>query len=183
MIKRNSDLIILSIIWILSIISIITAIIASQNLGVHIYLSYIFLLIISILRYFKVKGFKIYLAIFLVLGMIGLIQFSQFFWTTEFGMSFRENGINTVEFHTLFLILIIYFILANFGGISGIITDIFSENINDKIERQRRTTDKYYEELKLEKNEKLQDIIDNKNIFQVEYYRAAKKLLEERNNN
>lgn len=183
MIKKNSDLIILSIVWILSVISIITAISTSQNLGVHVYFSYLILIIISILRFYKVKGFKIYLGVFLVLSLIGLIQFSQFFWTSEFGMSFREKGFKTVEFHTLFLLLIVYYIITNFNWISGIISDVFSENINDKIERQKRLTDKFYEELKLEKNEKLQDIIDNKNIFQVEYYRAAKKLLEERTTN
>ena len=180
MIKKYNDIIILITIWIISITSIIIAITESNNFNIRAYFGYSVLIILSILRFYRIKRFKIYLGVFLLLGLTGLLQFSQFFWTTSFGLSASQHSISSIQLHIIFLILILFFIITNLSRLSEFFADISSDDALVKDERQKRRIDTYYDELINEKDEFLQNIIDNREIYQQEYYRAALKIQEER---
>ena len=64
-----------------------------------------------------------------------------------------------------------------------IIYDLFSEDPKILADKQKRIAEKHYNELRNEKDVKLQDIINNKNIYQIEYVKAAQRLIDERNKN
>ena len=108
MIKRNSDLIILSIVWIISIYSVTYAITNSIELGIQNYIGYGLLIGLSVLKYLKVRKFKTILGIVFVFGSINAIQFTYltmtlvFSWT-PFGKSFLSFGIQPLS-----LVLLIF---------------------------------------------------------------------------
>ena len=75
MLKKHNDLIILSVIWIISIYSVITAITNSYILGIQNYLGYGLVTGVSVLRFFTVKRFKTILGVLLVIGSVNAIQY------------------------------------------------------------------------------------------------------------
>jgi hypothetical protein len=180
LIKKYSDLIILTIIWIISIYSVIIAVVDSYNLAIQNYIGYGLLIGLSVLRFFKVKKFKTILGIFLIVGSINAIQFTYstynlvFTWT-PLGQSFSSFGIQPLS-----LILLIFFIVANFSEVSLLWTDLFSEDPKVVVERQMNIAARHYDALKREDDSYLQEIIDNKNKYQIESFKAAKRLVEER---
>jgi hypothetical protein len=180
MIKKYNDLIILSIIWIVSIYSLISVIANSYEIGIQNYIGYALLIGISVLRFFKVKRFKTILGILLVFGSINAIQFTYstitfvFTWT-PLGHKFSSFGIQPLS-----ILLLILFVILNFSDFMRLVTDLFTEDPKIAVDRQKRITEKHYDELKNEKNAKLQDIIDNKNMYQIEYVKAAQRLVDER---
>lgn len=180
MIKRNSDLIILVIIWIISIYSVTYAIINSIEIGIQNYTGYGLLIGLSILRYLKIRKFKTILAIVLVFGLINAIQFTYTTMTLVFSWKPFGNSFSTFGIQPLSLCLLLFLILFNYSEFRSLLTDTFAENPNEAIERQKRIVEKHYEELKNEKNIKLQEIIDNKKMYQFEHFVAAQKLLDER---
>ena len=182
MIKRNSDLIILLIIWIVSIYSVIHTILYSNVIGIQNYIGYGLLIGLSIIRYFKIRKFKTILGIVLLFGSINAIQFTyatitMFISWKPFGKSFSSIGIQPLS-----LALLLFLVLINYSEFRNLLADTFAEDPNEAIERQKRNVEKHYEGLKNEKDTKLQEIIDNRKMYQIEYVNAARKLLEERRN-
>jgi hypothetical protein len=183
MFKKYSDLIILTIIWIVSIYSVISVIVNSYVIGVQNFIGYGLLIGISILRFLKIKKIKTILGIFLIVGSINAIQFTDskitfiFTWT-PFGQRYSTFGIQPFS-----ILLLIFFILINFSDFMRLLTDMFSEDPKILIEKQKRIAVRYYDELKNEKDSKLHDIVENKNTYQIEYVRIAQRLIEERENN
>jgi hypothetical protein len=57
---------------------------------------------------------------------------------------------------------------------------LFSEDPKIASDRQKRIALKHYDELKNEKDSKLQEIVENGNMYQTEYLKAAQRLIEER---
>ncbi len=180
LIRKYSDLIILTIIWIVSIYSIIIVVLDSYNIVIQNYVGYGLLVGLSILRFFRVKKFKTILGIFLIIGSINLIQFT--YSTTSLVLSWTPLGHRFTSFglQPLSLTLLVFFIIINFSEVSHLLTDLFSEDPQVEIERQRNIDARHYEALKNKDDSYLQEIIDNKNKYQIESVKAAKKLVDER---
>jgi hypothetical protein len=59
---------------------------------------------------------------------------------------------------------------------------LLSEDPKAVADRQKRIIKKHYNKLKNEKDDKLNDIISNKKMYQVDYVMAAQSLIDERKN-
>lgn len=183
MIKRYSDLIILSILWIVSIYSAISVIVNSYEIGIQNYIGYGLLIGISVLRFFKVKRFKTILGTLLVFGSINAIQFTYttviivFAWT-PMGHRFSSFGIQPLS-----LSLLILLIILNFADLMQLVSDLFSEDPQIVADRQKKIAERHYNQLKAERDDKLQDIITNREMYQADYVKAAQRLINERKNN
>ncbi|NVO12214.1 MAG: hypothetical protein HXX16_19805 [Bacteroidales bacterium] len=182
MIKRNSDLIILLIIWIVSIYSVIYGILNSNEFGIQNYIGYGLLIGLSIIRYFKFRKFKTILGIVLVFGSINAIQFTYATMTLVFSWKPFGNSFSSFGIQPLSIVLLLFLVLINYSEFRNLLAENFTDDPNETIERQKRIVEKYYEELKSEKYIKLQEIVDNKKMYRIEYVIAARKLLEERRN-
>jgi hypothetical protein len=182
LIQKYSDLVILTIIWIISIYSVIIAVIDSYNIGIQNYIGYGLLIGISVLRFLKVKKFKTILGIFLIVGSINLFQFT--YSTISLVLSWTPLGHRFLSFgfQPLSISLLIFFLIANFSEFIHLLTDLFSEDPKVEFERQKRIATRHYDALKNEKDSELQTIIDNKSKYQIESVEAAKRLIEERKN-
>ena len=182
MIKKYNDLIIITILWIISIYSIISTVLISNVLGIQNYIGYCLLIGISVLRFFKIKQLKTILGFLLILGSINAIQFTYstvtfiFTWT-PMGHRFSSFGIQPLSISLLILLIII-----NFSDFMQLVNNLFSEDPKIVADRQKRITEKNYNELKPEKDDKLQDIIANKGMYRPDYVKAAHRLIDERKN-
>ncbi len=180
MIKKYNDLIILTIIWIVSIYSMIAAIVTPYDILIQNYIGYALLIGISALRFFKIKWFKTILGVLLVIGSINAIQFTYatvtfvFTWT-PMGHIFSSFGIQPLSISLLILLIVL-----NFSDFLRLINGLLSEDPKVVVDKQKRIAEKHYNELRNEKDAKLQDIIDNKNLYQIEYVKAAQRLIDER---
>jgi hypothetical protein len=180
MIKKYNDLIILSIIWIVSIYSVIVAIITPYDILIQNYIGYALLIGISTLRFFKIKWFKTIFGILLVIGSINAIQFTYatvtfvFTWT-PIGHRFSSFGIQPLSISLLILLIVL-----NFSDFMRLINGLLSEDPKVAADKQKRIAEKHYNELRNEKDAKLQEIIDHKNLYQFEYVKAAQRLIDER---
>jgi hypothetical protein len=180
MIKKYNDLIILSIIWIVSIYSMIMAIVTPYDILIQNYIGYALLIGISALRFFKIKWFKTILGILLIIGSINAIQYTcatvtfVFTWT-PMGHRFSSFGIQPLSISLLILLIVL-----NFSDFMRLINGLLSEDPKVAADKQKRIAEKHYNELRNEKDAKLQDIIGNKNLYQIEYVKAAQKLIDER---
>lgn len=179
-IKKHSDLIILSIIWIVSINSVISVIANSYVIGVQNYIGFSLLIGISVLRFFKVKRFKTILGVLLIVGSINAVQYTYstitvvFSWTPS-GSSFSSFGIQPLSISQLLLL-----VGLNFSEFMRLINDSSSDDSKIDEDKQKRIVENHYNELIKEKDTTLKDIVENKNMYQIEYVKAAQKLIEER---
>ncbi len=182
MIKKYNDVIILSIIWIVSIYSVISVILYSYEIGIQNYIGYGLLIGISLLRFFRIKRFKTILGILLVIGSINAIQFTYSTMTFFFNLNCAAFDDKTFSFgiQPLSLILLIFLLIANRSNLMNLLVELFSEDPNIVAQRQQRIAEKHYNELKAEKDSKLKDILDNKNMYRTEYVKAAQRLIDER---
>jgi hypothetical protein len=58
MLKKYSDLIVLSILWLVSIYSVVIVFIDSYQIGIQNYIGYALLFVVTILRFFKFKKIR-----------------------------------------------------------------------------------------------------------------------------
>ena len=179
MFRKYIDLIILSILWIVSIYSGILALTSQYEIGLQNYIGYGLLFIITILRFLKVRKIKTILGVFLIIGSLNLIQFTCS--TVTFFLSWTPPG-NEFSFgiQPLSLFLLLFLVLTNFSFISETILDLFSEDPKVAQERQKQLDEHYYQELRLLTDDKLKDILDNKSDYPYEQFKAARRLLIER---
>ena len=182
MIKKYNDLIILAIIWIVSIYSVIVAIVTPYDILIQNYIGYALLIGVSILRFFKIKWFKTILGILLVIGSINAIQFTYATVTFVFSWTPMGHRFSSFGIQPLSLSLLIILVILNFSDFMRIANSLFSEDTEIVAERQKRITEKHYNELKTEKDDKLYDIIANKGMYQINYVKAAQRLIDERKN-
>jgi len=179
MIRKYSDLIILSILWIVSIYSGILVATGQFEIGLQNYVGYGLLLLITALRFLKVRKIKTVLGIFLIIGSLNLIQFTVS--TATFFLSWTPPGQSfSFGIQPLSLILLLFLLLANFSYISQTILDLFSEDPKAALERQKQLDEHYYQELRLLTDDKLKEILDNKCDYPYEQFKAARRLLIER---
>jgi len=182
MIKKYNDLIILSILWIVSIYSVISVILYSYEIGIQNYIGYGLLIGISVLRFFKIKRFKIFLGILLVFGSVNALQFTYstvtfvFSWT-PMGHRFSSFGIQPLSISLLILLIVL-----NFTDFVKLVNNLLSEDPKVVADRQKRIAEKHYNELKNDKIDKLNDIIANKGMYHIDYIKAAQRLIDERKN-
>ncbi len=184
MVRKYSDLILMFILWIVSIYSVISAILYSYQVGVQNYIGYSLLIVISVLRFFKIKRIRSILGILLVIGSINAIQFTHSTVTFFFSLSWPAFDNKTLSFgiQPLSSILLIFLLIVNRSDFMNLLTDLFSEDPNLVAQRQKLVAEKHYNELKEAKDSKLKDIVENKSMYQVEYVKAAQKLINERIN-
>jgi len=155
----------------------------SYHIGLSNYIGYGLLTFISVLRFYKIRRFKTILGVFLILGSFNIVQLAYssitmvFSWT-PFGKSYSTFGIQPLSF-----VLLLFLVIVNYSRFRDLIDDFFSEDPKVRMEREKRIALSTYEKLKIEKDERLQEIVANKNTFRVEYYNAAKKIIEERESN
>ncbi len=180
MIKKHNDIIILVIIWIISIYSLTMVFLKSYQIGLPNYLGYGLLTAISVLRFYKIKRFRTILGVFLILGSINAFQFTYSTITLAFSWTPFDNSYSTFGIQPLSFILLIFQVVFNFSSFLDLLDDLFAEDPKTKFERQQRIASSNYERLKDEKDERLLEIIENKNMYQIEYFKAAERLIEER---
>jgi hypothetical protein len=172
---KYSDLIILSIIWIVSIYSIISLIENSYEIGIQNYIGYGLLIVITILRFFRIRRFKTILGFFLIVGSTNLIQFTCSTHTFVVKRIMYTYGIQPLSFILLFLL-----ILSNLPDFKRLKSDFFPKDPKITEDRRKRIAAEFYDELKHEKDSTLQEIIKNKNTYQNDYVNEAQKLIDER---
>lgn len=182
MIKKHSDIIILLIIWAVSIVSIFIALTESYTIYIQNYIGYSLLVVASVLRILKVKRFKTILGGMLVLGTVNAIQFTYFtnifvFTLIPFGHRFSSFGMQPLS-----IVLLIVLIALNFSAFMDLIHRSTTEDPQTLAERQKQMDEKYYNELKNEKDDVLHSIIANKAMNRREYIKAAQQIIEERKN-
>lgn len=180
MIKRNSDIIVLAILWIVSIYSIIASLSLSYELGLQNYIGYGLLIIISVLRLLKIKKLKTVLVVVLILGSTNAIQFT--YNTVTFFVNWTPNGNSLISLgvQPLSILLLIFFIITNFSAVRNFFEDIFGEDPSAELEMKRKIDQQTYEELIDSDDRILQEIIEDKDSFTNEYFKAARRILIER---
>jgi hypothetical protein len=177
MLKKNSDFFILLIIWIISVISLIMGILHSYQIGLQSYVGYGLLILISFFRFIRIRRFKTIFGVFLILGSLNVFQFTVSTIALNFGWGKSQFPIGL---QPLSLILLIFFVLINYPECRQFIDDLFSEDPKVIAQKEKKAKSKYHDALINEKDEKLQNIIENRNMYQVEYYNAAKSIMDER---
>lgn len=179
-IKKYSDVIILSIIWMVSIYSMITMLVNSYEMGIRNYIGYSLLVGMSMLRLSKVKRYNTFLGIFLIVGSINAFQFTYATNTLVFYWTPLEHELTSFGIQPLSSLLLLLLLVINFSEWKRFINDLFSEDPKAKAEIQKSISEKYYRTLRNEKDAKWQEIIDNPNKYQIEYVAAAQRLLDEK---
>jgi hypothetical protein len=182
MIRKHSDLIIISILWLVSIYSVISAILYSYEIGIQNYIGYGLLIGISVLRFFSNKRFNTLLGILLVIGSINAIQFTYSTVTFVFSWSPLGQRFSSFGIQPLSISLLIILIILNFSDFMRLINGLLSEDPKVAADRQKRLVERHYNELIDEKDDKLNDIIANKSMYQIAYVKAAQRLINERKN-
>jgi hypothetical protein len=181
LISKYNDLLILLIIWIISIYSVATAIVNSYESGIPNYIGYSLLIGISILRIFTARKFKIVLGIVLIFGTINAIQFTYstitliFNWS-PLGQKYASFGIQPLSISLLCLLIVL-----NFNEFGKLIVNLLSEDPALVGEKKKLIEQKNYDKLINEKDDKLQEIIANRKIYELEFVKAAQRILNERN--
>lgn len=182
MIKRYSDVIILTIIGLISVYSIIMVVFRSYEIGLQNYIGYGMFGGITILRLLKLKKIKILLAILLIIGSTNAIQFtySSFTFLFELFWSAFDGASISLGLQPLSAILLIFLIIVHRTYVIGLVEDLLHEDPKIAEMKQRIVADKHYNDLKTAKESTLKEIIDNRSMYQVEYVKAAIKVFEER---
>ncbi len=182
MIKRYSDVIILTIIGLVSVYSIIIVVFRSYEIGLQNYIGYGMFGGITILRLLKLKKIKTLLAILLIIGSTNAIQFtySSFTFLFELSWSAFDGASISLGLQPLSAILLIFLIIVHRTYIIGLVEDLLHEDPKIAEMKQRMVADKHYNDLKTAKESTLKEIIDNRSMYQVEYVKAAIKVFEER---
>ncbi len=179
MFRKYCDLIIISILWIVSIYSGILVATGQYEIGLQNYIGYSLLFIITALRFLKVRKIKTVLGVFLGIGSLNLIQFTCS--TVTFFLAWTPPGQEfSFGIQPLSLFLLLFLILANFSFISETVLDLFTEDPIAAQERQKELDEHYYQELRLKTDEKLKEILENKIDYPYEQFKAAQRLLIER---
>lgn len=111
--KKYSDIIILSVLWIVSVYSVVQAILGNYILGLKSFLGYGTLLILSTLRFFEIKKYKMVLTIFLFIGSLNLIQFTHSTISIVFHVSSRGNELSSIGFQPYSTLLLACFLILN----------------------------------------------------------------------
>jgi hypothetical protein len=176
-VKKNSDLIVLGLLWITSMTTIFAVFFTTYILPTKTYLGIGGLVILTTWRVIRRKDFKIFLAVFLLLGCIGLIQFS--FVTS--GLYWGKSDDPFLQFHygPLSIVLLLFLIALNVDSISKM-HKVPDEEIEKRSSQSTAYLDKYYNELKEKETIYLQQILSTRERWQKEYIEAAEKLVEER---
>ena len=117
------------------------------------------------------------MGVFLILGSLNVFQFTVLTVTLNFGWGKSQFPIGL---QPLSLILLIFFVFINYSECRLFMDDLFSEDPKVMAQWEKRVKSKYHDALINEKDEKLQIIIENKNMYQVEYFNAAKSIMDER---
>lgn len=179
MIRKYCDSIIISILWIFSIYSGILVTIGQFEIGFQNYFGYVLLILITALRFLKVRKIKTILGVFLIIGSLNLIQFTCS--TVTFFLSWTPPGQTfSIGIQPISLFLLVFLVLANFSYISETILDLFSGDPKADLERQKLLDEHYYQQLRPLANDKLKEIFDNKSEYPYEQFKAAHRLLIER---
>ena len=180
MIRKYADLIILSILWIVSIYSGVLVATVQYELGFQNFIGYGLLIIVTVLRFLKVRNTTTILGVILIIGSLNLIQFTCS--TVTFFLTWTPPGQRfSIGIQPLSLLLLLFLTIANFSYFSGTILDLFSEDPKLAVERQKQLEEHYYQELRMLTDDKLQEILDNKGDYTYEQFKSARRLLIERN--
>jgi len=180
MMKKYSELLVIILLWTVAVYNITIAIRNHYVLDYSNYIGYTAILLVSILKVLRIKRIKTILTIILVIGTINLLRFTCaditfFFNWKPFGNEVLSIGIQPLSF----LFLVLFFIL-NFSEVRKYYEDNFGEDLQDQIELQKNIDKQAYEDLKNEQNEKLEEIVKNKNEYSHEYFKAARRILIEK---
>jgi len=128
MIKKYNVLFILLILWMVSIYSVIYVIVNSYEIGIQNYIGYGLLILITVLKIFRIERFKTTLGVLLIVGSVNAIQFTYatstlvFTWT-PLGHRFSSLGIQPLSVSLLFLLIIL-----NFSGVLKLMVYLFTED-------------------------------------------------------
>ena len=183
MLKKYSDLIVLSILWLVSIYSVVIVFIDSYQIGIQNYIGYALLFVVTILRFFKFKKIRTLLVILLIIGSINAIQFTFFRHVFSFTFSVADQKFPLLGFQPFSILLLIFFFIINFSDFMSLIYELFSEDPNVSKARSNKIFENNYNYLLNAKDAEIQDIIENRNKYMNEYVKAAERIKYERTNN
>jgi hypothetical protein len=182
MLRKTIDIITLSTLWIFTIYTLFLIVTKSYEIGLQNYLGYGLLAGITILKFIKIRKFKIILAVFLIAGSFNLFQFTYSTVTMLFTFSLGESDFSTLGIQPLCTVLSILFAFAYFPEIREFLQKYLGADNESKEESEQGVVDFFYQKLFNKTDYELNEILNDSNSYQVGFVKAAKKLIEERNN-
>ncbi|MDD2798122.1 MAG: hypothetical protein PHV20_05970 [Bacteroidales bacterium] len=181
MLNKYYDTIIISILWVSAIIGIVFSFLQNTDILIQNYMGYGLLSAVTILKFTNPKLEKILLSVLLLIGSFNVIQFTQSTITTTF--SWHPMNITTfsIGIQPLSFSLLIFLLITKFNVIAPILFQFFAADPKIEKERQNAVINKRYDELQNETDASLEEMITNKEKYQIEYVKAAEKIIYERN--
>lgn len=123
--KKCSDIIILSFLWIISVYSVIQAFLSNYVIGLKSYLGYGILLGLGILRFFEINKYKMVLTIILFIGSLNLIQFTYSSISMTFNLTVGGHELSTIGFQPMSTLLLACFLILNIDEVIDRIVKLF----------------------------------------------------------
>lgn len=121
--KKNKNLILLILLSLVSIISIIVGLGSNWSFGYNLWIGLCLLIICFILYFQKLKKFKFFFGIMLILGVFNLIQFAPFRFAIQLGL---------IKFEVIPTIFLLIFIFLNRNRVIDLIQDWFTTSDEEK---------------------------------------------------
>jgi len=111
--KKRLNYVSLSVLWLVSIFSVLFSSFTKHNLTCKSYVSIGLLLVITALFMFKYKYSKVLYFVFLVFGVFNLLSFSYVDYYWSFGLTVSEINLPSIGIQPLSLFILLIFILTN----------------------------------------------------------------------
>ncbi len=182
MIRKHSESIILTIIWLISIYSLTITIVKNYEIGISNYIGYILLVAITILTIIKFRNRRTVIAIFLLIGSFNLFQFTYSTTTLFFSLSIFGKAYSSIGLQPVCLTLLFFFVLINRSEVTSTLKKIIL-SVPNKKQKEQNIENEFYQKIKEKPDSDLLKIIENKKDYQAEFINAAKKVITERKTN
>ena len=174
-IKKHSDVIIILILSVISLIGIFQKVLNAYPFLIRNYIAYAVLIVLIILKSIRVSRIKTILGVVLIVGTFNAILYThQDVFITLFVGKLNFFGFQPVSFLTL-----IGLILLDFKGAKAVIKSIIpKESSEDQLISQQKSIQRFKDKYQLYSRDQLKEIIDNPDSYQYFAVKAAKELLE-----
>ncbi|ASB50478.1 hypothetical protein [Alkalitalea saponilacus] len=175
-IRKNNDIIITALLLIIAVFGLIKKLDYGVSIEIRNYIAYSVIIGIFILRLFHIQKTKLILALALIVGSFNLIQFTH----SDIYISFSIEDLIFLGFQPVSFSALIGLILLDMKTVGTFFRNIISEKSEIEIERNKnQLIEVYKSKYKDYSKNKLQDIIDQPNLFQEAAVSAAKELINE----
>lgn len=178
--KKAIDTIILSALWIFSIYTLFFVVFKSGSIGIQNYIGFGLLVVISLLKFLKVRGFKTILALFLIAGSFNLFQFTSDTVTSFFTFSPWGYDFFTLGIQPLCSSLLVLYAIVCIAEIKGFLTHQLEGDSNRMEEADEELVQLFYKRLIAKTDKELSWIIHQEDQYQTEFVIAAHRLFNDR---